>query len=177
MDKPQPTEATQVGGETALHQLGLDPQALETFTASLSRKPTDRRICTCGHPMIRHDKGSSGLWSCIWGRMWCPCQSPTPIIEAEDVRHFQTKTRGIAEKHALATGLQKTLMRGIATKFIEEPSCFKCGTPSNNLKPVGLSHDLKVRDTPSPYNGLFCEKCLLELMGYVVETTTQLLES
>lgn len=167
MSKSKPEQGALAGGETTLHQLGLDPQKLAEYTEKLGRKNPDRRICACGHPLIRHEKRPTGNWSCIWGRMWCPCQHPSAVLLAQDVRHFQTKTRGIGERHALATGLHNSLKRGIAVEFAGEPCCYKCGTTSGPLIPIGMTEDAKVIDRPAPFNGIFCKKCAVDLGAMV----------
>lgn len=153
------------GGENILHQLGLDQDTLSSFSDSISRGLTDKRICVCGHPIIRHSKGESGYWACTWGKLWCPCQAPIPVLTASNVKFFQMRTRGVGERHALSLGIYKSIKNEIELAFTPDVACFKCDMRKPSLKPVSLDRNFRVLDIPGHYNGLFCPECLFEMTG------------
>lgn len=155
----------------AFDQLGLSLQEVEEFQiAKRNKKVANRDVCACGHAMNKHTQYESGHWDCHTAKMWCPCQEPIPVLQADDTKYFMTKTHGYGSKHALATGLLRCRQKGVKTKMIIAPQCFKCSASGLQLYPAGINRDNRLVDVPASRNGIFCLKCIYEFQGIEVIT-------
>lgn len=149
----------------AFELLGLSAQEVDKFMEDKKEKKPNNQVCSCGHAMNKHTKTENGIWSCNTARMWCPCQYPIPVVEASDTKYFMTKSYGYGAKHALATGLRRSQLKGVSTKLIVEAACFKCKATRVELLPAGLSRHNEMLDIPAPRNGIFCRKCIYSFLG------------
>lgn len=153
----------------AFDELGLSLTEVEDFqAANRNKKVANKDVCACGHAMNKHTKYESGHWDCHTAKMWCPCQEPIPVLQADDTKYFMTKTHGYGAKHALATGLLRCRQKGVATKMIVELQCFKCAITGVELLPAAINRDNRLVDVPASRNGIFCLKCIYEFQGIEV---------
>lgn len=163
------TNSDDQGPMDAFDELGLSIQEAEEFqTANRNKKVANRDVCACGHAMNKHTKYESGHWDCHTAKMWCPCQEPIPVLQADDTKYFMTKTHGYGAKHALATGLLRCRQKGVATKMIVALQCFKCAMAGVELLPAAINRDNRLVDVPASRNGIFCLKCIHEFQGIEV---------
>lgn len=157
------------GNSDAFDQLGLSLEDVERFQqAKRDKRIANKDVCACGHAMNKHTKFESGHWDCHTAKMWCPCQDPIPVLQAEDTKYFMTKTYGYGYKHALSTGLLRCRQKGVSTKMIVPPACFKCAITGVQLYPAAINRHNQLVDVPAVRNGIFCLKCIYEFQGIVV---------
>lgn len=116
-------------------------------------------VCICGHSMGSHHEISGGMYDCTNGRMWCPCERPTAVIEAENLRDFYFKTSGWGNRHALTLGIQKSIKHGRRVTQLLESICWRCKQPCEQLIPTSFSIDLAILERPGPINSLLCQDC------------------
>lgn len=149
----------------ALAALGIDPEEAIAVDKEKTKKATrDDRICICGHAVSRHKVDPySGIIECIPSRMRCPCQTPRPVLIAEDTRLFLRGTTGPKSEHALVRGMAALAMAEKECSWIDEPKCDKCGTAEGPIFPVALTKNLKVAYEMTPINQLLCNACLEEV--------------
>ena len=156
--------------EDAFDQLGLSLEEVEAFQlAKRAKKVANSEVCACGHAMNKHTQYESGHWDCHTAKMWCPCQEPIPVLVADDTKYFMTKTHGYGAKHALATGLLRCRQKGVKTRMIVEPICFKCERETDNLFPAAINRENRLVDVPADRNGIFCIECIYAFQGIQVE--------
>jgi hypothetical protein len=148
-------------GQNAFHDLGLDVSAISAHREEIKRREFNRNVCVCGHAMNKHSQ-LSGHTFCHTARMYCPCEDPRPVVEVSDTRYFMTKSRGYGAHHALSTGLSRLHEVGGSSRLLIEPKCFRCGELANPLIPAGFNRDRWLIFQPGPYNGMFCQSCILE---------------
>jgi hypothetical protein len=157
--------------DDAFSQLGISAEAVDEYLSRLPRRPTNRQICTCGHPMSKHSESDSGAISCVTSNLWCPCVKPFAIVEVDDIRYFMRESHGRGIKHALSIGLRGIQKAGKQSRLLIEPHCFMCQKTELNLEIVGIDRNGGVASSAAPVNALLCEACTLRLMGFpVVET-------
>lgn len=116
-------------------------------------------VCVCGHSMGSHHKTSDGGGYCTSGKMWCPCEYPQEVLEAQDLRDFYFRTSGWGNRHALTLGIQKSIKRGRKVTQILESICWRCKQPCEQLIPTSFSQDLAILECPGPINSLLCLDC------------------
>jgi hypothetical protein len=155
----------------ALSQLGISAEAVDEYLSHLPRRPTNRQICTCGHPMSKHSESVAGAVACVTGNLWCPCTKPFAIVDVDDVRYFMRESHGRGAKHALSIGLRRLQKAGKQSRLLIQPHCFMCQSTLAGLEIVGIDRNGGVASSAAPVNALLCEPCTLRLMGFpVVET-------
>ncbi len=155
--------------EDAFDQLGLSLEEVEAFQqANRAKKIANSEVCACGHAMNKHTKYESGHWSCHTAKMFCPCQEPIPVLVADDTKYFMTKTHGYGARHALATGLLRCRQKGVKTRMIVEPRCFKCDRQTENLFPAAINRENRLVNVPADRNGIFCIECIYAFQGIPV---------
>lgn len=150
------------GVETASSPFGFDLQEIADVSKLGQKKPTDRRVCVCGHSIGSHVPGYRSKWLCSNGKLSCPCQNLHPVLEASDLRFFHYKTEGWGPRHALALGTQKCIERGGLVTPIVKHECFACRNLADRLIPTSLTMENVILDQPGPLNALLCPNCWSE---------------
>ncbi|MGA1717683.1 MAG: hypothetical protein ACO38Q_02630 [Aquiluna sp.] len=149
----------------ALESLGINvEEAIETDRRLMKKGPRDNRICVCGHAVARHKTDEfSGITECKPSRMYCPCDSPRAVLEAEDTRMFLRQTNGPKSEHALVRGMVALVVAEKEAKWLDDPLlCDKC-QKRGNISPVALTKNNKIAYEPSSKNALLCDSCIEEL--------------
>lgn len=151
--------------DDAFTQLGMSSEAVDEYLSRLPRRPTNREICTCGHPISKHSEISEGLEACVTSNLWCPCAQPYPLVEVDDVRYFMRESHGRGVKHALTIGLRNLQKAGKTSRLLIEPHCFICGETNVSVEIVGIDRHGGLAFAAAPVNVLSCENCTLTLIG------------
>jgi hypothetical protein len=154
--------------DDAFSQLGISAEAVDEYVSRLPRRPTNRQICTCGHPMSKHSEAGTDVISCVTSNLWCPCTKPFAIVEVDDIRYFMRESHGRGVKHALSIGLRSIQKAGKQSRLLIEPHCFICQDTQSSLEIVGIDRNGGVASSAAPVNVLLCEACTLRLMGIPV---------
>lgn len=149
----------------AFTRLGMSAQAVDSYLSRLPRRPSNREICVCGHPMNKHTEVAEGLESCVTSNLWCPCARPFAIVEVDDIRYFMRESHGRGVKHALTIGLRNLQKAGKGSRLLIEPHCFVCHSTENPIEVVGIDRNGGLAFSAAPVNVLACEACILRLMG------------
>lgn len=146
----------------------------EEKAAAIQRKKEQSQICACGHAARHHTSHSdsdihqalalSGRFSCMPGRMVCPCQEVVPVAETSDTRNFMHKTTGAGERHAFSKGVAQAIGKGGTVAWLPSAACKMCGTVEG-LQPVSLTSSGHELDRPGPMNVLLCGDCRTKLRG------------
>lgn len=147
--------------QSALEALGLDANEIDEVEFKISNAPMRKQICICGHGMLRHEEFMPGRWSCISGKMHCPCQNPASILVADDPRYFARRTEGVGPGHALSRGLRALERNGKSAKLLINASCQKCGDSEAKLLPVAINRMGRPSSKPEQINVLLCHDCVL----------------
>ena len=149
----------------ALAALGINPDEAIEMDKKLTKKSVrDNRICICGHAIGRHKVDEySALTECKPSRMYCPCQTERPVLQAEDTRMFLRQTTGPMSEHALIRGMAALVVADKEAKWIEDPKCDRCESNEGAVGPVPLTKNNKVAYEPSARNVFLCAKCLEEV--------------
>jgi hypothetical protein len=145
--------------ETEWDILGIPAQAIEAHLKDVRESVRAKLVCVCGHAVNKHTS-TDGHVFCRTARMFCPCETITPVVEASDTRYFMTKTRGYGERHALSTGLFRLRKAGGTFKLLDNQVCFRCREASPILIPASLTREFALLAKPGPMNGLLCTECL-----------------
>lgn len=153
----------------AFDQLGLRASEVDEYLDRLPRRPSNRQICICGHPMSKHSELVAGTVSCVTSNLWCPCTKPFAIAEVDDIRYFMRESHGRGKKHALTIGLRGLQKAGKKSRLLIEPHCFKCASQDISLEIVGIDRNGGIAYSAAPVNLLLCERCILTIMGIPVE--------
>jgi hypothetical protein len=153
----------------AFSELGMSPEAVDDYLSRLPRRPTNRQICICGHPMTKHSEITAGIQSCVTSNLWCPCSKPFAIAEVDDVRYFMRESHGRGIKHALTIGLRNLQKAGKSSHLLIEPHCFLCQRNDRALEVIGIDRNGGIAFSSAPVNVLACEACTLGIMGIPVE--------
>jgi hypothetical protein len=149
----------------ALSSMGIDLSEAIEADKKLTKKPKrDNRICVCGHAVARHKTDEfSGITECKPSRMYCPCDTPRAVLEAEDIRVFLRQTWGPKAQHALIRGLVALAEADKEAKWIDDPLlCDKCQTKAS-VYPVPLTSSNKIAEEATSRNALLCDNCIEEL--------------
>jgi hypothetical protein len=152
----------------AIAMMGVDPDEMLEYSKLAKRaKGRSRTVCLCGHPSNNHHNiDDSGQISCRPGKMYCPCDSPIPVLQVSDLRAFTRKTSGHGRKHALMAGMSTLLERDVESTVVEwivDVKCMSCGSEEGPIIPVAFVVDggrPVAVDRPSPRNTLLCLACL-----------------
>jgi hypothetical protein len=148
----RPSESTNERGGSQVTPFGVEP----TPDQVPQRNPF---VCVCGHSMGSHHETSNGGGYCSNGKMWCPCEHPKAVLEAQDLRDFYFRTSGWGNRHALTLGIHKSIRRGRKVTQLLESICWRCKQPCEQLIPTSFSEDLVILERPGPINSLLCQDC------------------
>lgn len=155
---------------SALEELGINANDIAKFVEEHDRKPVGREVCLCGHALNKHTELVPGVITCVTARIWCPCQTPSPVIAVQDTRYFMRTTYGYGPKHALSTGLYALTRRGKWSHLVCGPRCFRCSDARTELAPAAIDAYGRISTKPTPQNVLLCPRCILDLLGILSET-------
>lgn len=147
-------------GRDILATMGIDlEEAIEIDQKLQNRKPRDRRICLCGHGVVRHSD-EYGAVQCRSNKWNCKCKEIQPVLEVEDTRLFMRKTEGPGAFHALSRGVLSATAKGQEMSWIDGTLvCHKCGSLDALLTVVPVTQAGIVQDTDTGYNALLCDEC------------------
>lgn len=156
--------------ENLLNQMGINPTKMNQHIQQEKQRPSERSVCLCGHPKIRHyiDQDFS---TCKPTKMQCPCAKFTPIAKVQDTRNFLHKTTGHGWDHALIKGLLSSLQKEHYVEWKPENYvCLKCATPGNEttltIYPFEGTPETGLRQTIqlefARWNFFLCDNCLEE---------------
>lgn len=152
--------------QNALDRFGFSEEDLQGVMQKAkdeAENKSDRRICSCGHPIRNHKTTTGGDVSCKSGRLFCPCIDKHPVIKVPDTRFFMRKTTGNGAMHALSMGIYAAVQSdpGNADKleWIIGDICEKCGNEGVRVYPTNLTRQGVVMDDPSEFSRLLCEDC------------------
>ena len=123
-------------------ELGFDLQELCSRDKELKApRAIDRRICLCGHPVVRHRTGEMTI--CIPARWQCHCRQVQSVMIVEDTRVFAKKSYGYGQDHALLRSLPELAKRGKKGKWLEGLSCMAsgCEAEEERLTPAIFEFD------------------------------------
>lgn len=102
-----------------------------------NRPSGDKRICRCGHAIVRHT-ADEGV--CTVSRVACHCQGSNQkaVFEAENIEVFRYKDEGSGMNHALTKGIAALEKKGKSGRWITENYCcdFEQCTETQSLIPV-----------------------------------------
>jgi hypothetical protein len=148
----RPSDSTNERGGPQATPFGIEPTPDEVP----QRNPF---VCVCGHSMGSHHETSSGSHYCTNGKMWCPCERPKAVLEAQNLKDFYFRTSGWGNRHALTLGIQKSIKNGRKVTQLLESICWRCKEPCEQLIPTSFSDDLAILERPGPINSLLCQDC------------------
>ena len=157
--------------ENGLAAFGLTEEELAE-PLPFVRSERDGRICSCGHPMSKHEevdltsRGRGVIRRCTPVRADCRCAEPKPVAEAQDTRQFIWKGKGHGAGHALVIGARASAEKGKRFEWLDGwPRCELEAWPlakkrgvecSGALRPYGFMLDGSLSVTPEA-TMLVCE--------------------
>jgi hypothetical protein len=123
----------------------------------------DKRICSCGHPIKKHENIEHVGWLCKPGKHQCKCSEPYAVIAVWDTRYFMRKSVGNGGRHALALGI-KASMDADPTKndlfqWLIPTTCQGCATEDVKLYPVNMTDQGVIQEESSYRTKLLCDGC------------------
>jgi hypothetical protein len=134
-----------------------------------AKKVQDNRVCVCGHPMGRHREDSEAgrfypgkTHQCKPNASYCKCDSPVPVLKADDLRYFLRSTQGIGHLHALGHGVVAATKAGSGVEWLNEPTCNRCDEVGSVI-PVCFSREGIRMDEGAEITLLLCSKCVSEV--------------
>ena len=152
--------------ENALERFGFSEGDLQNVMQEAKEKAetkSDRRICSCGHPIRNHSSTTTGEVSCKSGRLFCPCIVKNPVIKVPDTRFFMRKTLGNGAMHALSLGIYAAIQsdpnNANKLEWIDGNVCGRCKNEGVLVYPTNLTRQGVVMDTPAEFTLLLCEDC------------------
>lgn len=150
-----------------IEDIGIDEEEMDNYMTSLKTGIgiPERQICICGHALLRHTKSEVAGY-CNFGKAWCDCNVPFPVLDPDDLRPFIYSTTGVGKKHALAKGLHTLRKNGKAARWLIERLCFRCGSESGLVFPTALTRDKRIASGSGHTNALLCGECVEALGGY-----------
>lgn len=152
-------------GQDSLAHLGITSEEVEASIEQQEIAPYAKQICICGHPMVHHSEFVHGKLWCVNGRMQCPCQKPTAVLLAQDVRYFSRKTEGYGARHALTLGIYHSLKAQKSARFLVKISCKLCLTEIGPLLPTAVTPHGRPSVRPEKENVFLCKDCIMRLSG------------
>jgi hypothetical protein len=154
-------------------EMGMDPfeflAVSEAEAAELldsiedSKVVRDRRICICGHPIVRHKfREDLGYYVCEPNAAGCKCNTRRAVLEVGDLRKFLRSTKGMGSSHALTQGMVAAKQAGVEMDWVDgvAPSCDKCGASGVKVIPAPVSPRGEILDKTSAHNVFLCAGCL-----------------
>jgi hypothetical protein len=144
--------------------LGVDENEAEEYLKEIEngKHIQDRRVCICGHPMVRHKlEVDLGYFVCSPNAAGCLCRTPRAVLETGDLRKFLRSTKGMGSSHALTQGMLAAKKADVEMNWIEQPSCDKCGASGVKVIPAPVSPNGQILDKASRLNVFLCQDCLL----------------
>lgn len=154
--------------DDVLASMGIDPAAALAADRRQRRgaRVRDSRVCVCGHGMSRHSE-VAGVTFCKPSALTCECKSPRPVLEADDTRYFLRRTNGPGTSHALVRGIAASGERGIRVRWIDPPTCDRCGTAEGNIVPAPVMQAggrINPEGDSTGYDKFLCPDCVTELL-------------
>lgn len=149
-------------GKDILADMGIDlEEAIEIDQMLQNRQRRDRRICLCGHAVVRH-ADEFGRVQCRANKWNCKCRVIQPVLEVQDTRLFMRKTEGPGAFHALNRGIISASAKGHEMEWIDGALvCHKCGTTDSKVTVVPVTQTGLVQDTDTGFNAFLCDECRL----------------
>lgn len=150
-----------------IEDIGVDVDEMDEYMASLKTGIgiQERQVCICGHALVRHTKGDVAGY-CNYGKAWCDCTEPIPVLDPDDLRPFVYSTTGVGKKHALAKALYTLRKNGKSARWLIERVCFRCGSEGQTVFPTALTRDKRIARGSGYTNALLCRECVEALGGY-----------
>lgn len=147
-------------GKDILADMGIDlDEAIEIDQKLQAKKPRDRRICLCGHGVVRHSD-EYGKVQCRANKWNCKCKEIRPVLVVEDTRLFMRKTEGPGAFHALNRGILSASAKGHEMDWIEGALvCDKCESSEARVTVVPVTMSGVIQDTDTGYNAFLCDEC------------------
>lgn len=134
-------------------------EALEVDEILKAKKPRDRRVCLCGHGVVRHSD-EYGKVQCRANKWNCKCNNIQPVLEVDDTRLYMRKTEGSGVRHALNRGILSAMSKGHEMSWIEGARvCHKCGADDVRVTVVSVSPQGVEQDYDTGYNAFLCDEC------------------
>jgi hypothetical protein len=146
--------------------LGVDENEVQEVLDEIEngKHIQDRRVCICGHPIVRHKfKADLGWFVCEPNAAGCKCNTPRAVLETGDLRKFLRSTKGMGSSHALTQGMIAAKKAGVELNWIGDvpPNCDKCGASGVKVIPAPVSPNGEILDKASRLNVFLCQDCLL----------------
>lgn len=152
-----------------MDEFDLDPDEVSEYNAAYRQdsRSTDRRICICGHAMVRHHFNDyTGGHYCKPGQLACPCINPREVVDVPNTKFFMRKSMGSGAKHALPRGIAASI-EGLGNDFKEgmkwlvEAVCDFCSEPAKfypvRVTPTGAI--LNDSDEDEGVTAFLCQSC------------------
>jgi hypothetical protein len=134
-----------------------------------AKKVQDNRICACGHPVGRHklDPSAGRFYAgkthvCKPNASYCKCDTPRPVLKADDLRYFLRSTQGVGHLHALGHGVVAATKAESGVEWLIDPKCDRCGVEGSVI-PVTVSREGVRMDENGPITLLLCMTCASEI--------------
>lgn len=122
----------------------------------------DRRVCLCGHPVVRHNE-YAGVLSCKPTAMICPCKKIKPVLESDDIRPFLRKTEGSGALHALTRGIASAVSTEHKVTWLINLVCDRCAGTDGGVVPAAVTQGGRLSSSATGYDALLCGKCRTEM--------------
>lgn len=147
-------------GKDILADMGIDlNEAIDIDQKLKNKKPRDRRICLCGHAVVRH-MDEFGAVQCRANKWNCKCKAVQPVLEVEDTRIFMRKTEGPGAFHALSRGIVSASGKGHTMSWIDGALyCHKCKKTDERVTVVPVTQHGIAQDADTGFNVFLCDTC------------------
>jgi hypothetical protein len=154
--------------DSVLTAMGIDPEAARAVDRAQrrGRRVRDNRVCICGHGMSRHSD-VNGATFCKPSALTCECKAARPVLEADDTRYFLRRTNGPGTAHALVRGIAASGERGVRVRWIEQPTCDRCGSAEGGILPAPVMRAggrINPSGDSTGYDKFLCPTCIGELV-------------
>lgn len=160
--------------DALMKSMGIDPELMDIRDRKRNSAGNlqDRRICICGHSVLKHRDGTNtklveggdpNMWNCQPNLRSCPCKIYAPVLKVASTKFFLRVTDGPSDTHALMRGLRAmTQKHGVVDTFewIVERQCVFCKTIGNDCLPTPLTADGRIkRSGTDGYDAFVCGNC------------------
>jgi hypothetical protein len=123
----------------------------------------DKRICSCGHPIKKHENIEHVGWLCKPGKHHCQCSVPYAVITVWDTRYFMRKSVGNGGRHALALGIKASMdanpTKNDLLQWLIPATCQGCSTENVKLYPVNMTDQGVIKEESAFITKLLCDGC------------------
>jgi hypothetical protein len=123
----------------------------------------DKRVCSCGHPIKKHENIEHVGWLCKPGRQQCRCSEPYAVISVWDTRYFMRKSVGNGGRHALALGIRASMdadpTKNDLLQWLIPTTCQACGTENVKLYPMNMTDQGVIKEESAYKTKLLCDGC------------------